>query len=177
MNNKTSPPSTNLIKKCRALFPYFPGLESRLAGEHTVRKVENVLIWFMPMSLHLEQTDRRPRYFNVYDHNPDKNAFGNWDLLRLFMLQPVESTRTNFRCALTRWSGAAETRNQGITRTWWVVRQQDKVLVKDDGVCESEGQVPVEMSLSRHKVIIGKTNTNAESFVCLLLFHFTTDTE
>jgi hypothetical protein len=36
MNNKTSPPSTNPTKKCRALFPYFPSLESRLAGEHTV---------------------------------------------------------------------------------------------------------------------------------------------
>jgi hypothetical protein len=33
MNNKASPPST---KKCRALFPYFPSLESRLAGENTV---------------------------------------------------------------------------------------------------------------------------------------------
>jgi hypothetical protein len=36
MNNKASPPSTNTTKKCRDLFPYFPGLESRLAGEHTV---------------------------------------------------------------------------------------------------------------------------------------------
>jgi hypothetical protein len=36
MNNKASPPSTNPTKKCRALFPYLPSLESRLAGEHTV---------------------------------------------------------------------------------------------------------------------------------------------
>jgi hypothetical protein len=38
MNNKTSPPSTNPTKKCRALFPYFSSLESRLAGEHTALK-------------------------------------------------------------------------------------------------------------------------------------------
>jgi hypothetical protein len=37
MNSKASPPSTNPTKKCRALFPYFPSLESRLAGEHTER--------------------------------------------------------------------------------------------------------------------------------------------
>jgi hypothetical protein len=36
MNNKASPPSTNPTKKCTALLPYFPSLESRLAGEHTV---------------------------------------------------------------------------------------------------------------------------------------------
>jgi hypothetical protein len=36
MNNKASPPSTDPTKKCGALFPYFPSLESRLAGEHTV---------------------------------------------------------------------------------------------------------------------------------------------
>jgi hypothetical protein len=36
MNNKASPSSTNPTKTCRALFPYFPSLESRLAGEHTV---------------------------------------------------------------------------------------------------------------------------------------------
>jgi hypothetical protein len=50
MNNKASPPSTNPTKKCRTLFPYFPSLEGRLAGEHTVyiiqettkqRKTEN----------------------------------------------------------------------------------------------------------------------------------------
>jgi hypothetical protein len=35
MNNKESPP-TNPTKKCGALFPYFPSLEGRLAGEHTV---------------------------------------------------------------------------------------------------------------------------------------------
>jgi hypothetical protein len=35
MNNKASPPSTNPTKKCRDLFPYFPSLEGRLAGEHT----------------------------------------------------------------------------------------------------------------------------------------------
>jgi hypothetical protein len=34
MDNKASPPSTNPTKKCRDLFPYFPNLESRLAGEH-----------------------------------------------------------------------------------------------------------------------------------------------
>jgi hypothetical protein len=39
MNNKASPPSTNPTKKCRALFPYFPSLESRLAGEDTVGEV------------------------------------------------------------------------------------------------------------------------------------------
>jgi hypothetical protein len=36
VNNKASPPSTNPTKECRALFPYFPSLEGRLAGEHTV---------------------------------------------------------------------------------------------------------------------------------------------
>jgi hypothetical protein len=36
MNSKASPPSTNTTKKCKALFPYFPWLKSRLAGEHTV---------------------------------------------------------------------------------------------------------------------------------------------
>jgi hypothetical protein len=36
MNNKASPPSTNPTKKYSALFPYFPSLEGRLAGEHTV---------------------------------------------------------------------------------------------------------------------------------------------
>jgi hypothetical protein len=36
MNIKAPPPSTNPTKKCRALFPHFPSLESRLAGEHTV---------------------------------------------------------------------------------------------------------------------------------------------
>jgi hypothetical protein len=36
MNNKASPPSTNPTKKCRALFPYFPSFEGRLAGEHIV---------------------------------------------------------------------------------------------------------------------------------------------
>jgi hypothetical protein len=36
MNNKASPPCTDASKKCRDLFPYFPSLESRLAGEHTV---------------------------------------------------------------------------------------------------------------------------------------------
>jgi hypothetical protein len=38
MNNKASPTSTNPTKKCRAVFPYFPSLESRLAGEHTVEQ-------------------------------------------------------------------------------------------------------------------------------------------
>jgi hypothetical protein len=37
MNNKASAPSTNTTKKCRALFPYFPSSEGRLADEHTVR--------------------------------------------------------------------------------------------------------------------------------------------
>jgi hypothetical protein len=36
MNNKASPPSTNTTKEYKDLFPYFPSLESRLAGEHTV---------------------------------------------------------------------------------------------------------------------------------------------
>jgi hypothetical protein len=36
MNSKASPPSTNTSKKCGDLLPYFPSLESRLAGEHTV---------------------------------------------------------------------------------------------------------------------------------------------
>jgi hypothetical protein len=36
MNNKASPPSTNTSNKCSYLFPYFPSLEGRLAGEHAV---------------------------------------------------------------------------------------------------------------------------------------------
>jgi hypothetical protein len=40
MNNKAYPPSTDTTKKCRALFRYFPSLEGRLAGEHTVRVTE-----------------------------------------------------------------------------------------------------------------------------------------
>jgi hypothetical protein len=39
MNNKASPPPTDPTKKCKALFPYFPSLEGRLAGEHTVEVV------------------------------------------------------------------------------------------------------------------------------------------
>jgi hypothetical protein len=39
MYNKASPPSINPTKKCRALFPYFPSLESRLADEHTVQAI------------------------------------------------------------------------------------------------------------------------------------------
>jgi hypothetical protein len=39
MDNKASPPSTNTSKKYRDLFPYFPRLEGRLAGEHAVTGV------------------------------------------------------------------------------------------------------------------------------------------
>jgi hypothetical protein len=44
MKNKASPPSTDPTKKCRALFPYFPSLESRLAGEHTVDTVGLIFV-------------------------------------------------------------------------------------------------------------------------------------
>jgi hypothetical protein len=46
MNNKASPPCTNASKKCRDLFPYFPSLESRLAGEHTVHG-KQYLLWYL----------------------------------------------------------------------------------------------------------------------------------
>jgi hypothetical protein len=49
MNNKASPPSTNPSKKCRALFPYFPSLESRIANEHTV-----LIIVYLPSYNRLE---------------------------------------------------------------------------------------------------------------------------
>jgi hypothetical protein len=44
MNNKTSPPSTNTTKKCRELFPYFPSLESRLAGEYTAQVSDTISV-------------------------------------------------------------------------------------------------------------------------------------
>jgi hypothetical protein len=46
MNSKASPPSTNLTKKCRALVPYIPCLESRSVGEHTVQSPK-VRLWYV----------------------------------------------------------------------------------------------------------------------------------
>jgi hypothetical protein len=42
MNDKACPHSINTSDKCSYLFPYFPSLESRLAGEQTVPAENNV---------------------------------------------------------------------------------------------------------------------------------------
>lgn len=96
---------------------------------------------FVPMFLYLQQSHRRPLYVHFYNCTPDNNAIGNWNLLCIVVLQPVGSTLTNFHYAWSRSLGMAETRTWGITRTWWVLRQPDKILVKD------VGQIPTEMWL------------------------------